>query len=298
MAHQPVPFLNGRNSSAGKPVRNKILLAIPDREFRSLRAHLESTELPDHSVLHDPHQTLDFVHFLNDGLVSLVVVLSNEKAVEAGIVGNEGMVGLPALAGLPRSPLQEIMQISGNGLRMSAAALRELLPSMPQLRHKLDLYGVLLGLQMAQTAACNRLHRVEQRLARWLLMAQDRVDSNVLPFTHDFLPPCSVPTAPASASLPTCSRETKALNTIAAPSEFSTATSFAGSFASAMPLFSNTAPRFDRVATNLRRTYTCTLKTQCLGCVSAGPEIHFELPRKNLMSIKTARIANRTAAKR
>lgn len=187
MAHQPVPFLNGRNSSAGKPVRNKILLAIPDREFRSLRAHLESTELPDHSVLHDPHQTLDFVHFLNDGLVSLVVVLSNEKAVEAGIVGNEGMVGLPALAGLPRSPLQEIMQISGNGLRMSAAALRELLPSMPQLRRKLDLYGVLLGLQMAQTAACNRLHRVEQRLARWLLMAQDRVDSNVLPFTHDFL---------------------------------------------------------------------------------------------------------------
>jgi CRP-like cAMP-binding protein len=102
-------------------------------------------------------------------------------------VGKEGMVGLPALAGLRRSPLLEIVQIPGNGLRMSAAALQELLPSLPDLRRELNLYVVLLALQMAQTAACNRLHGVEQRLARWLLMAQDRVDSNLLPITHDFL---------------------------------------------------------------------------------------------------------------
>jgi CRP-like cAMP-binding protein len=184
VAHQPVPFFRGRTIS-GNPVKNKILLAIPNDEFLAIREHLEFTELPAHGVLHEPHQALDFVHFLNEGLVSLVVVLSNKKTVEAGMVGNEGTVGLPALAGLPRSPLQEIVQIPGNGLRM--VALRKLLPSMPQLRRKLELYAVLLGLQVAQTAACNRLHGVEQRLARWLLMAQDRVDSKVLSITHDFL---------------------------------------------------------------------------------------------------------------
>lgn len=127
------------------------------------------------------------MHFLNDGLISLVVVLADGKTVEAGIVGSEGIVGIPALAGLSRSPLQEIAQISGNGLRMSAAVLQEFLSSLPQLHRKLELYAVILGLQMAQTAACNRLHGVEQRLARWLLMAQDRVDSAILPITHDFL---------------------------------------------------------------------------------------------------------------
>ena len=187
MAHRPIPFVHERTSSTGKPVKNKILLAIPDNEFRALRPHLESLDLADHIVLHEPHQPLEFVHFLNDGLVSLVVVLSDGKTVEAGIVGNEGVIGIPVLAGLPRSPLQEITQISGSGVRVPAGALREVLASAPQLHRKLELYAVVLGLQLAQTAACNRLHGVEQRLARWLLMAQDRVDSPVLPITHDFL---------------------------------------------------------------------------------------------------------------
>jgi CRP-like cAMP-binding protein len=187
VAHRPIPFVHERTSSTGKPVKNKILLAIPDNEFRLLRPQLEFVDLTDHTILHEPHQPLEFVHFLNDGLVSLVVVLADGKTVEAGIVGNEGVIGIPALAGLARSPLQEITQISGNGVRVSAGALQELLASTPQLHRKLQLYAVILGLQMAQTAACNRLHGVEQRLSRWLLMAQDRVDSSVLPITHDFL---------------------------------------------------------------------------------------------------------------
>jgi CRP-like cAMP-binding protein len=187
VAHRPIPFLNERTSSTGKPVKNKILTAIPDNEFRSLRPHLESVELADHVVLHEPHQPLSFVHFLNEGLVSLVVVLSDGKTVEAGIVGNEGVVGIPALAGLSRSPIQEITQISGNAVRVPANSIQDVLSSAPQLHRKLELYSVILGLQLAQTAACNRLHGVEQRLARWLLMAQDRVESPVLPITHDFL---------------------------------------------------------------------------------------------------------------
>src|SRR5258708_2885214 len=105
----------------------------------------------------------------------------------AGIVGREGLVGIPALAGLNRSPLREVVQITGDGLRMPVSRLAEFLREAPQLRHEMERFSVLLGLQMAQTAGCNRLHGVEQRLARWLLMAQDRVSSASLPITHDFL---------------------------------------------------------------------------------------------------------------
>ena len=107
--------------------------------------------------------------------------------MEAGIVGKEGLVGIPALAGLSRSPLREGVQITGDGLRMPVPKLTEFLRESPQLRHEMERFSVLLGLQMAQTAGCNRLHGVEQRLARWLLMAQDRVSSASLPITHDFL---------------------------------------------------------------------------------------------------------------
>jgi CRP-like cAMP-binding protein len=130
---------------------------------------------------------LQYAYFPNDGLLSLVVVLAEGKTVEAGIVGKEGLVGIPALAGLNRSPLREVVQITGDGLRMPVSKLTEFLREASHLRHEMERFSVLLGLQMAQTAGCNRLHGIEQRLARWLLMAQDRVSSASLPITHDFL---------------------------------------------------------------------------------------------------------------
>jgi CRP-like cAMP-binding protein len=176
-----------RTDATDKRVENKILLAIPDGEFRAIRPHLEAVELGSHDILHESHQVLQYVHFPNDGLISLVVVLADGKTVEAGIVGKEGLVGIPAVAGLSRSPLREVVQIKGDGLRIAVTTVRELLASAPQLRHELERFSVVLGLQMAQTAGCNRLHDVEQRLARWLLMARDRVRSESLPITHDFL---------------------------------------------------------------------------------------------------------------
>src|SRR6185295_417929 len=95
--------------------------------------------------------------------------------------------GAPSVAGLRTSLLREIVQISGEGFRVSADALENILKSAPNLQRALYRYTVLLGLQVAQTAACNRLHNVEQRLARWLLMTQDRIDSGMLKITHDFL---------------------------------------------------------------------------------------------------------------
>jgi CRP-like cAMP-binding protein len=86
-----------------------------------------------------------------------------------------------------RSPLRDVVQITGDGLRMAVSTLREMLATAPQLHRQIERFAVLLSLQMAQTAGCNRLHDVAQRLARWLLMAQDRVNSPLLPITHDFL---------------------------------------------------------------------------------------------------------------
>lgn len=189
MAHQTVQFLppEERTDATNKRVDNRLLLSIPDNEFWAMRPHLEAVELPSHRILHEAHDVLHYAYFPNDGLLSLVVVLADGKTVEAGLVGKEGVVGLPALAGLGRSPLREVVQISGDGLRMAVSTLREMLATAPQLHHHVERFSVLLGLQMAQTAGCNRLHDVEQRLARWLLMAQDRVSTALLPITHDFL---------------------------------------------------------------------------------------------------------------
>jgi CRP-like cAMP-binding protein len=176
-----------RTNPTGKPVRNKLLLAIPDEEFRRIRSRLQFVDLPHHFILHQPHQTVRFAHFPNAGLISLVVELKDGRTVEAGLLGNEGASGTPAVLGLSRSPLREIVQIEGDAFRVRVNALRELLPSTPVLQATLNRYAAGLAMQVAQTAACNRLHKIEERLSRWLLIAQDRVDSGIVPITHDFL---------------------------------------------------------------------------------------------------------------
>jgi len=113
--------------------------------------------------------------------------MKDGKTAEAGIVGNEGFTGTPAAVGLSRSPLQAVVQITGDGFRVEVGALQNALESTPHLQLLLSRYAVVQGMQVAQTAACNRLHDIKQRLARWLLMTQDRVDSESLPITHDFL---------------------------------------------------------------------------------------------------------------
>jgi CRP-like cAMP-binding protein len=143
--------------------------------------------MPHHLSLHQPHWPVRFAHFPNQGLISLVVELKDGRSVEAGLLGNEGASGMPAVLGLKRSPLREIVQIAGDGFRVPVDTLTEFLPSTPALRGILSRYAAGLAMQVAQTAACNRLHKIEERLARWLLIAQDRVDSGVVPITHDFL---------------------------------------------------------------------------------------------------------------
>lgn len=176
-----------RTNTDGKPVSNRILLSISDSDYGSLRPHLEYISLASHLILHEGGGKLEFVYFPNRGLISLVVVMKDGKTAEAGIVGNEGFTGTPAAVGLSRSPLQAVVQISGDGFRVDVAALQSTLESTPHLQLMLSRYAVVQGMQVAQTAACNRLHDIKQRLARWLLMTQDRVDAESLPITHDFL---------------------------------------------------------------------------------------------------------------
>jgi len=158
-----------------------------DEEFRSLRPHLQFLPLPAHRSLHEPNDESEFVYFPNAGLVSMVVVLANGKTVEVAVIGKDGIAGAPAVAGLVRSPLREVVQISGDGFRVKIRALRKILDSAPVLDRTLQRYTNKLGLQVAQTAACNRLHDIDRRLSRWLLMAMDRVESGLLHITQDFL---------------------------------------------------------------------------------------------------------------
>ena len=187
---------------------------MTDVEFQVIRPHLEYVALPSHLRLHEPHQTFRFVYFPNEGLISLVVAMANGKTVEAGIVGSEGVAGLPAVVGLTRAPLREVMQIGGNGFRVKIRDLKKALNSTPDLQRILERYTMMLGLHVAQTAACNRLHDIDRRLARWLLMAHDRVDSGTLRILTIFLRPCSGPTGPACQRQRVFFREGTSLNTV------------------------------------------------------------------------------------
>jgi CRP-like cAMP-binding protein len=176
-----------RTNTEGKQITNKVLLAAPDNEFDLLRADLTYVNLPSHLSLHEPAQDIEFLYFPNRGMVSQVVVTKDGRTVEVGVVGKEGYTGSGLATGLSRSSVREIIQIAGDGFRMMGNALERILRSAPQLRMLMNRHTGIQGMQVAQTAACNRLHDIQQRLSRWLLMTQDRVGSGTLPITHDFI---------------------------------------------------------------------------------------------------------------
>jgi len=176
-----------RTDSSGKIVKNVLLLSIPDREYNLIRPHLEFFDLEHYQMLHSQGHQIETAYFPNDGMVSLVVGTNDGRSVEVGIVGKEGMVGTPLAVGLKRAPYDAVVQIPGSAVAINSKRLTSQLSHTPRLWMALTRFVLMQGLQMAQVAACNRLHELEQRLARWLLMAQDRVDSQMLYLTHEFL---------------------------------------------------------------------------------------------------------------
>jgi CRP-like cAMP-binding protein len=176
-----------RTDPRGKAVKNVLLLSLPGEEYDLLRPHLEFVQLPHEYLFHDPGEKIESGYFVNGGMASLVVVTSEGRGCEVGITGREGFVGVSLAVGIRQAPYRAIMQIPGEGIRVNADVLHQLLPECPRLREELEHFIFVQGMQVAQIAACNRLHEIEERLARWLLMCQDRVDSEILLLTHEFL---------------------------------------------------------------------------------------------------------------
>lgn len=171
----------------GNQIHNQILLHLPAQEREILFKKLELIRLKTHQVLHEPGDTLRSAYFVDTGLVSVLSVFPDGKCVEVGLVGKEGFIGVPLVAGFRTAPTRAITQIEGSAFRIDAERLTALLPECPKLERQLQQFAQILTMQVMQIAACNRLHEVNERLARWLLMCADRVDSNSLSLTHELL---------------------------------------------------------------------------------------------------------------
>lgn len=179
-----------RTDVRGARIENLILLRIPDKEYNLIRPYLEFIEIQSYQSLHEPGQILEYAYFPNRGMVSLVIEISDGRTLEVGVVTKKGFVGGSLAVGQRTCPYRMICQPPVDGFRIKADALQQVLPSAPDLRSRLSRYSNFQSLRVSrvsQIAACNRFHEIEQRLARCLLMSEDRVGSALLPFTHEFL---------------------------------------------------------------------------------------------------------------
>ena len=171
----------------GNHVHNEILLHLPHNESEIIFPELEFLRLNTHHVLHEVGDTLKSAYFVNSGIVSIVSMFPDGKSVEVGLVGKEGFVGLPLLAGFRSAATRAIVQVQSTTFRIEAHSLTAILARCPNLALKLHRFSQVSAVQVTQIAACNRLHDVEERLARWLLMCADRVGPTDLPLTQELL---------------------------------------------------------------------------------------------------------------
>jgi CRP-like cAMP-binding protein len=169
------------------PIANNLLAALPGAEYRRLQGHLEPVELRFGEILYEPGEPIEHVYFPNDSLVSLLTLVDRHLALEVGMVGPEGMVGISSALGMGLTPFRALVQGAGTAMRMKAEPFRNEFKLGLALQREVLRYVHMLMAQLAQTAACNRFHFIEARLARWLLMTRDRVDSDRFQLTHEFL---------------------------------------------------------------------------------------------------------------
>ena len=171
----------------GNHIHNRILLNLPPKESEMLLSKLEFVRLKTHHVLHETGDTLKSAYFCNSGLVSILSVFPDGKSVEVGLIGKEGFVGLPLVAGFRSSPTRAVAQIEGSAFRVDSGTLMLVLRQCPNLERQLQQVSQIMAMQVTQIAACNRHHEVDERLARWLLMSADRTGSESVPLTQELL---------------------------------------------------------------------------------------------------------------
>jgi hypothetical protein len=175
------------STSRHAPNTNRILDALPRKEQQRFIAGCDPVELAFSDVLGEPGERVRHVYFPTNSYISLVSQIDRDARLEVALVGTEGMCGIGLVLGVNTSPLHLLVQGAGPALRMTAARFRRELPQNPALQLRLNRYIYVRLSQLAQTAACTRFHVVEARLARWLLMTQDRAYSHELHITHQLL---------------------------------------------------------------------------------------------------------------
>lgn len=169
------------------PAANRLLAALPKEEYRRLVPELELVEMPFAEVLYEPGKQIRYAYFPNDSIVSLLAEVSDRSTLEVGLVGSEGVAGISVFMGVDKSPLRAIVQGAGTAMRMKASVLRKDVGGAKSLQRLLLLYAHTLLTQVSRTAACNRFHMVDARLARWLLMCGDRLGMDEFLLTQDFI---------------------------------------------------------------------------------------------------------------
>ena len=169
------------------PPVNRLLQSLPEGDLRRMLAACETVELAFADVLYTPRERLSHVYFPVNSFISLIMPIDDSASLEVGMIGNEGMFGVPLVLGVDVSPVRAVVQGAGSALRMDAASFCRELGRSQVLQREIDRYVFVQLSQLAQTAACTRFHLVEARLARWLLMTQDRAHANSFHITQEFL---------------------------------------------------------------------------------------------------------------
>jgi len=168
-------------------LRNRILTALPSADFKRLAASLTSVTLTLKQNLLEAEEPIGAAYFIETGMISYLNYLEGGEAQEIGLIGSEGMIGLPLILGVDQAPFGAMVQMEGTALRLSPTALRQAFNESETLRTRLLRYMQALHIQVSQTAACNNHHSLEERLTRWLLMAHDRAGNDQFPMTHEFM---------------------------------------------------------------------------------------------------------------
>ena len=168
-------------------LQNEILLLLPPNEIKLLLSKLTAVFLKHQLLIQEAGEQIKYCYFPNTSMISILTVMGDGKSIEVGLAGRESFVGAPLVVGFRTSAHRGVVQSEGTAYRIGAELFLEVLERCPQLNRLLIRNAQKMAFQVSQIAACNRLHEIDQRLARWLLMTQDRVRTDVLPLTHDFL---------------------------------------------------------------------------------------------------------------